>query len=43
LISCSDTNVETLHQSEYLDAIIANFNYEGGCNAVNMTYVTGLG
>jgi hypothetical protein len=27
----------------YLDAILANMNYEGGCNAVNMTYVTGLG
>ncbi len=28
---------------EYLDAMIANMNYEGGCNPVNMTYLTGLG
>jgi len=28
---------------EYLDAMVANMNYEGGCNPVNMTYVTGLG
>lgn len=27
----------------YLDAIVHNLNYEGGCNPVNMTYVTGLG
>ncbi len=27
----------------YLDAIIRNLNYEGGCNPVNMTYITGLG
>ena len=27
----------------YLDAIVANMNYEGGCNPVNVTYVTGLG
>jgi hypothetical protein len=27
----------------YLDAIIANMNYEGGCNPVNVSYVTGLG
>ncbi|HZV36972.1 MAG TPA: glycoside hydrolase family 9 protein, partial [Verrucomicrobiae bacterium] len=30
-------------QQSYLDAIIANMNYEGGCNPVNVTYVTGLG
>jgi hypothetical protein len=28
---------------EYLDACLANMNYEGGCNPVNMTYLTGLG
>ena len=27
----------------YLDAILGNLNYEGGCNPVNVTYVTGLG
>ena len=27
----------------YLDAILRNLNYEGGCNPVNVTYVTGLG
>ena len=27
----------------YLDAILMNVNYEGGCNPVNVTYVTGLG
>ena len=28
---------------DYMHAILANMNYEGGCNPVNMTYVTGLG
>jgi hypothetical protein len=28
---------------EYLTAIIANMNYEGGCNPVNASYVSGLG
>jgi hypothetical protein len=28
---------------DYLDAILRNLNYEGGCNPVNMAYVTGLG
>ncbi len=28
---------------EFLDAILSNLNYEGGCNPVNVTYVTGLG
>ncbi len=28
---------------EYLDALVRNMNYEGGCNPVNVTYVTGLG
>lgn len=27
----------------YLDAILGNMNYEGGCNPVNMTFVAGLG
>ena len=27
----------------YLDAILRNMNYEGGCNPVNMPFVTGLG
>ena len=27
----------------YLETMIANMNYEGGCNPVNMVYVTGLG
>jgi len=28
---------------KYLEAILANLNFEGGCNPVNVTYVTGLG
>ena len=28
---------------EYLDALVRNMNYEGGCNPVNVAYVTGLG
>src|SRR5205814_619362 len=28
---------------DYLEAILSNLNYEGGCNPVNVTYVTGLG
>jgi hypothetical protein len=28
---------------EFLDALISNLNYEGGCNPVNVSYVTGLG
>ncbi len=27
----------------YVDALIANMNYEGGCNPVNASYITGLG
>jgi hypothetical protein len=27
----------------YIDAILMNVNYEGGCNPVNTTYITGLG
>ncbi|GEM_PF-621042 len=30
-------------REDYLDTIVSNLNYEGGCNPVNMTYVTGLG
>ena len=30
-------------RDELIDAVIANMNYEGGCNPVNMTYLTGLG
>ncbi len=30
-------------RSEYLDAVLANLNYEGGANPVNVVYVTGLG
>jgi hypothetical protein len=28
---------------KYLEALYGNLNYEGGCNPVNITYVTGLG
>jgi hypothetical protein len=27
----------------YVEAVIANLNYEAGCNPINMSYVTGLG
>lgn len=27
----------------YVDAILLNLNYEGGCNPINQTFVTGLG
>lgn len=30
-------------KAEYLDALISNVNYEGGCNPVNMPFITGLG
>ena len=30
-------------QPDYMDAILRNLNYEGGCNPVNAMYVTGLG
>jgi len=30
-------------RAEYLDALVRNLNYEGGCNPVNVTYDTGLG
>src|SRR5262249_30725774 len=28
---------------QYVDALIRNVNYEGGCNPLNVSYVTGLG
>ncbi|SPE56573.1 hypothetical protein SBV1_2450010 [Verrucomicrobia bacterium] len=28
---------------QYLTALLANMNYEGGCNPVNVCYITGLG
>ncbi len=31
------------NRPEYIDAVLANMNYEGGANAVNVSYVTGLG
>ena len=30
-------------RTDYLDALVRNVNYEGGSNAVNVSYVTGLG
>jgi hypothetical protein len=30
-------------QQRYLDIVVANMNYEGGCNPVNVSFVTGLG
>ncbi len=30
-------------RAEFFDAIVRNMNYEGGCNPVNVVYVTGLG
>ena len=30
-------------RADYLDAILTNLNYEGGCNPVNMPYLTGIG
>ena len=29
--------------TNYVDAILMNLNYEGGCNPINTTYITGLG
>jgi len=29
--------------TNYMDAILMNLNYEGGCNPINTTYITGLG
>jgi len=28
---------------EFIDAILANMNFEGGCNPVNVAFITGLG
>ena len=30
-------------RAEFLDTILLNMNYEGGCNPVNVSFVTGLG
>jgi len=30
-------------RQKYVDAILGNLNYEGGCNPVNVAYLTGLG
>ncbi|HYG22396.1 MAG TPA: glycoside hydrolase family 9 protein [Verrucomicrobiae bacterium] len=30
-------------QSDYLDAILLNINFETGCNPVNVSYLTGIG
>lgn len=30
-------------RQEYLDALVSNLNYEGGCNPVNVSFITGLG
>ncbi|HZO85780.1 MAG TPA: glycoside hydrolase family 9 protein, partial [Verrucomicrobiae bacterium] len=30
-------------RAEYLDALISNLNYEGGCNPLNLSFMTGLG
>ena len=30
-------------KADYMTAMLANMNYEGGCNPVNVCYVTGLG
>jgi len=30
-------------RDEFTEAIVSNMNYEGGCNPVNMPYVTGMG
>ena len=40
-------DITTAHQlhprPEYLDAIVTNLNYEGGCNPVNRPFITGMG
>jgi len=30
-------------KSDYITALLANMNYEGGCNPLNLAYVTGMG
>ena len=38
------TAAQQLHpRPEYLDAILTNLNYEGGCNPVNRPFLTGMG
>jgi hypothetical protein len=41
--SCLDQPPRNDRRSRYLDAILTNLNYEGGCNPVNVCFVTGLG
>ena len=31
------------HKADYISATLANMNYEGGCNPINASYITGLG
>ena len=37
------TGYQISAKPEYKEALFANINYEGGCNPVNVGYVTGLG
>ena len=37
------TLLNTERKSAYLEAILSNLNYEGGCNPINISYITGLG
>ena len=30
-------------KSDYMTAMLANMNYEGGCNPINLSYITGIG
>jgi len=30
-------------RAEYIDAIVRNMNYEGGCNPLNVCFLTGIG
>ena len=45
--SAQTYDIATAYQLEakpaYLDAMLRNFNYEGGANALNLTYLTGIG
>jgi hypothetical protein len=38
-----DSPPGTAPRPDFIGAIISNMNYEGGCNPVNVTYLTGLG
>lgn len=29
--------------ASYIDAVVSNLNYEGGCNPINVPYITGIG